>query len=108
MDTGTLAKIARNLGAVEVREKAGKITCSCLLARWTHSGAHDTKPSMVIFPSGRKGDPIYKCLGCHEEGSLRELTLDIWAATGRSQLASLLLIDGGDEGAAKAATASSG
>ena len=107
MDTGTLAKIARNLGAVEVREKAGKITCSCLLARWTHSGAHDTKPSMVIFPSGRKGDPIYKCLGCHEEGSLRELTLDIWAATGRSQMTSILLIDGDSEGAAKAATASS-
>lgn len=107
METSVLVQVVKNLGAREVRERAGKVTCSCLLARWTHSGAHDTKPSMVIFPSGRKGDPIYKCMGCHEEGSLRDLVLDLWAVTKRNHMASILLLDGDEEAAAASATASS-
>lgn len=77
IDLGTLAAIARDLGAHEVKERGGKLTCSCLLARWTHHSRSDSKPSMVIFPQGRYGDPIYKCMGCHEEGSLRDLVLTL-------------------------------
>lgn len=106
IDVSTLAEVARGLGAAEVRARTGKVTCSCLLARWTHAGAHDTKPSMVIFPSGRKGDPIYKCMGCHEEGPLRDLILELWAATGRNYMHWIMLLDG-DDVAAKAASTSS-
>jgi len=90
----TLATIARDLGAREVREKAGKVTCSCLLARWTHYSGSDSKPSMVIFPSGQHGEPIYKCMGCHEEGSLRDLVMELWAATRTNYMHWVMAIDG--------------
>lgn len=97
-DLGTLAAIARDLGAHEVRERSGKVTCSCLLARWTHFGGYDTKPSMVIFPHGRYGEPIYKCMGCHEEGPLRDLVLEHWAVTGRNLMHWVMAIDGDGDG----------
>jgi len=94
---GTLAALARDLGAREVRERAGKVTCSCLMARWTHFGGHDTKPSMVLYPHGRYGEPIYKCMGCHEEGALRDLVLEHWAATGRNLMHWVMALDGDGE-----------
>lgn len=94
MDTATLARIARDLGARDVRERNGKVTCTCILARWTHFGGSDTKPSMVLYPSGRKGDPIFKCMGCHEEGTVRDMVLDIWSATGRNLIHWIFEIDG--------------
>jgi hypothetical protein len=94
ISTGTLADIARELGAREVKEKVGKVTCSCLLSRWTHYSGSDSKPSMVIYQAGQHGEPIYKCMGCHEEGSLRDLVMELWAATGRNYMHLVMAIDG--------------
>lgn len=93
MDVSTLARLARDLGATEVKERAGKVQCSCLLAQWTHFGGRDSKPSMVLFPAGKYGDPIYTCLGCHSEGSVRDLVLD-HMTTGRNLTHWICEIDG--------------
>ncbi len=107
MDTGTLARLARDLGASEVREKAGKVTCSCLLARWTHFGGYDSKPSMVLFPAGRRGDPIFKCMGCHEEGTVRDIVIDHWSANPARNLIHWIFEIDGDPDADKLAKRSS-
>ncbi len=102
MDTATLARLARDLGGNEVRERNGKVTCSCLLARWTHFGGYDTKPSMVLYPQGRlRGDPIFKCMGCHEEGSVRDIVIDHWSANPARNLIHWIFEIDGDEGADK-------
>ncbi len=78
MDSYRLADIVRGIGGDRVSVAGDRVRCVCLLARWTHAKGYDTHPSMVLFPEGSHGDPIYTCLGCHESGSLRDLILDLW------------------------------
>jgi hypothetical protein len=88
-----IAQMLRGLGAREVRLKAAKVECNCLLAPWTHPGGRDSRPSMVVL-QGRYGDPIYACQGCHERGPLRDLLLFLWSKTGRSTLQFVEWLDG--------------
>ena len=94
MDAFTLASMAQILGASQVTTHGTKVQCTCLLAPWTHSGGRDTSPSMVIFVSGRHGDPIYSCLGCHEKGALRDLLCFLWMRTGYSTCHWIEVLDG--------------
>lgn len=95
LETETLAALARDLGAVQVRARGDKVQCSCLLARWTHFGGRDEKPSMVLFPSGKRDEAIYSCLGCHERGPVRDLVLHHMSAGGsRGLLKWIEVLDG--------------
>jgi 5S rRNA maturation endonuclease (ribonuclease M5) len=87
-----IEQVARSLGA-EVHVKGNKIECTCLLAQWTHPKGYDKKPSMVIFPEGRKGDPIYSCQACHKQGSFRDLLCFIWSKTGKSMYPFIKILD---------------
>lgn len=82
MDAARLVDVVRGIGGEQVTLGAGKVQCCCLLARWTHSKGRDTRPSMVVFPKGQYGEPIYSCLACHDRGSLRDLILFLWSKTG--------------------------
>ncbi len=80
MDASRLADVVRAIGGEQVTLGAGKVQCCCLLARWTHAKGRDRRPSMVVFPKGQYGEPIYSCLACHDRGSLRDLILFIWSS----------------------------
>lgn len=82
------------MGARGVSFGHNRVRCSCLLAPWTHSGGRDSKPSMVVFPEGRYGDPIYACQGCHRDGSLRDLACFLWHKTGINMMHVIEAIDG--------------
>lgn len=55
----------------------GIVSCSCLLAPWTHASGRDEHPSMAVFPS-QSGEAVYKCLSCQRRGLLRNLLLTLW------------------------------
>ena len=92
MDVTKVERIIRSLGA-KTEVKNGKVRCSCLLATWTHPGGRDQKPSMVIL-EGKRGDPIYTCLGCHKKGSLRDLLCFLWMRTRINMLRYIEILDG--------------
>ena len=78
MDAGLVTTLLNSIGAEKVRVVGyNKISCCCLLAPWFHAKGRDSRPSMVIL-EGEDGDPIYKCLGCHQTGSLHHLLLWLW------------------------------
>lgn len=72
----------RGIGADSVSVARDRVRCTCVLAKWTHPKGSDTHPSMVVFPEGSRGDPIYSCQACKERGSVRDLLCDLWALTG--------------------------
>jgi hypothetical protein len=59
--------------AEKIREgTTGWIHCCCPLARWTHSGGSDSRPSFGIKVSESEKSG-YKCHGCQSHGSLDDL-----------------------------------
>ena len=89
-----LQSILMALGARNVSLGNNRVTCSCLLAPWTHSGGRDSRPSMVVFAEGRHGDPIYSCQGCHRQGALRDLVCFLWYKTRRNLMFAIEALDG--------------
>ena len=77
LDESKIIDALSALGAENIRGRGDRVICSCLLAPWTHRNGRDSKPSMVVFVHGRHGDPIFKCLGCGESGSLENLALSL-------------------------------
>ena len=91
-----LQAILQTIGAKELSVTRDRVRCSCLLAPWTHPSARDNKPSMVVFPEGRHGDPIYSCQACHAKGSLRDLVCLFWHKTGLNMMNVIEALDGPD------------
>lgn len=74
MDVGVIEKVLNGIGADRVKVRGRKITCCCVLARWTHQAKRDNSPSMVVYADGDRG-PTYGCMACHETGTLIDLLL---------------------------------
>lgn len=96
MTPGRLQAILHNIGARNTSIARDRVRCSCLLAQWTHPGGKDSTPSMVVFPEGRYGDPIYSCQACHHDGPLRDLVLLLWHKTGINMMNVIEALDGPD------------
>jgi len=93
---GRLQAILQTIGARNTSIARDRVRCSCLLAQWTHPGAKDSTPSMVVFPEGRHGDPIYSCQACHRKGALRDLVCFLWHKTGLNMMNVIEALDGPD------------
>jgi DNA primase len=93
---GRLQAILQTIGARNTSIARDRVRCSCLLAQWTHPGGKDSTPSMVVFPEGRHGDPIYSCQACHRKGSLRNLVCFLWHKTGLNMMNVIEALDGPD------------
>jgi len=93
-DVHELASMARAMGGRRVTVGGDRVRTTCLLAHWNHSGGQDEHPSMVLFPHGTRGDPIYKCLGCHESGSVVELLQLLWMRTKIDTLGWIEMMEG--------------
>jgi len=92
VDVNKIDSVVRALGT-KTSVKGNKIRCNCILAPWTHAGGRDNTPSMVIFPEGRHGDPIYSCQACHRKGSLRDLLCFLWHKTRTNMLPLIEVLD---------------
>lgn len=74
MDVGVVEKVLHGIGADRIRVRGQKISCCCVLSRWTHRSGRDNSPSMVVYADGEHG-PTYGCMACHETGTLIDLLL---------------------------------
>lgn len=89
MDLVTLELVFRALGS-KTRIARGKVQVTCPLARTHHAGGSDEKPSMVVFPEGRHGDPICSCQGCHWKGAVWRLLDELGGNPGVDRARELL------------------
>src|SRR5210317_758140 len=92
MNLQTIDSILQAVGG-RTKVRTGKITCNCLLAPWTHPSGMDESPSMVVFPEGAGGEPIYACMACKRTGTLRRLLFFLWVQTKQSTWDLIGLID---------------
>lgn len=92
MNLHTVDSILQAVGG-RTKVRTGKITCNCLLAPWTHPSGMDESPSMVVFPEGEGGEPIYACMACKRRGTLRRLLFFLWVQTKQSTWDLIGLID---------------
>lgn len=92
MDLQTLDSILQAVGG-RTKVRSGKVTCHCLLAPWTHPTGSDESPSMVVFPDGDDGEPVYACLACKRRGTLRRLLFFLWVQTKQSTWDLIGIID---------------
>lgn len=73
MNAKNIQELMRLLGCTKIKQQPnGWISSTCPLAPWTHGSGHDNHPSFGIVTEDYKLSS-YKCLACHERGTLRHL-----------------------------------
>lgn len=72
MNREGVVRVLGELGAENVLSYGENVQCSCILAKWTHRGGTDRKPSMGVSVNDRD-ESFVNCFGCRFGGTLEGL-----------------------------------
>lgn len=96
MNRDGIIRVLGELGAQNVLGYGENVQCSCVLAKWSHKGGTDRKPSMGVSID-EHGESFVNCFGCRFGGTLETLVTKYQMYSGEDMTKVLRIVADAEE-----------